>query len=329
MVQDSFSFRANGKLLLSGEYFVLDGALAWAAPCRLGQSIEIIEKQGQNRLEWLSKDVDGNNWFEVSFRFPDLEIINSSDNSIAERLSQILKAVNLQKATNFWTKSRVGTKKVITRLEFPRQWGLGTSSTLIVTIAEWAEVDPYILLADSFGGSGYDIACGMAKDPILFQKHQHLPSAWYKGSSPKADGQFVHIPFDIDFKEQIYFVYLDKKQDSRLGIRRYREQVKIKSQLIEEATQLTLGLIKASSLSDFNYMIEAHEEFISQHLKLKKAKQLYFSDYWGAIKSLGAWGGDFIMATSDRNPTETIEYFNQKGFKTILGYKELILESKS
>ena len=35
------TFNAHGKLLLTGEYFVLDGALALALPCKLGQSMSI------------------------------------------------------------------------------------------------------------------------------------------------------------------------------------------------------------------------------------------------------------------------------------------------
>ena len=44
------------------------------------------------------------------------------------------------------------------------------------------------------------------------------------------------------------------------------------------------------------------------------------SDYNGEIKSLGAWGGDFILAAG---PTNTPEYFSSKGFNTIIRYNEM------
>ncbi len=43
-------------------------------------------------------------------------------------------------------------------------------------------------------------------------------------------------------------------------------------------------------------------------------KEALFSDYDGAIKSLGAWGGDFFLATGNSN---SINYFKTKGYTTI------------
>jgi len=56
-----------------------------------------------------------------------------------------------------------------------------------------------------------------------------------------------------------------------------------------------------------------HENIISELIGFEKVKTIYFSDYWGTVKSLGAWGG------------ETKKYFNEKGFNVFLKYKELIL----
>ena len=58
---------------------------------------------------------------------------------------------------------------ITTKLTFPRAWGLGTSSTLISLIAQWAKCDPFELLFEAFGGSGYDIACATANSPISYQ----------------------------------------------------------------------------------------------------------------------------------------------------------------
>jgi hypothetical protein len=44
----------------------------------------------------------------------------------------------------------------------------------------------------------------------------------------------------------------------------------------------------------------------------------------GAIKSLGAWGGDFILASGNQ---KTPNYFHEKGFKTVISYSEMIFGS--
>ena len=51
-------------------------------------------------------------------------------------------------------------------------------------------------------------------------------------------------------------------------------------------------------------------------------KKRLFPDYPGSIKSLGAWGGDFILATGTESERE---YFKEKGYTTLRSYRELIL----
>jgi hypothetical protein len=51
----------------------------------------------------------------------------------------------------------------------------------------------------------------------------------------------------------------------------------------------------------------------------------FFPDFNGAVKSLGAWGGDFVMATHNGNPNHAVSYFRNKGFNIIFPYKELVL----
>ena len=61
---------------------------------------------------------------------------------------------------------------------------------------------------------------------------------------------------------------------------------------------------------------------MSDVLEMQTVKERFFPDFKGVIKSLGAWGGDFVMVISKENPTA---YFEEKGFKTILSYSEMIL----
>jgi len=304
-------FRANGKLLITGEYFVLDGALALAVPTLLGQTMKIHKQnKKEETFAWSSFDSDGKCWFEGQFSKNNFDPIHSSDSSIGNRLTEILNAT-ASLSSNFSANCIHEISAIETNLDFPRQWGLGTSSTLIAMIAKWAKVDSYKLLAKTFGGSGYDLACAYADQSVLYQ----LPGPIVKSSS-----------FSPDFSDQIYFVYLNKKQNSREGIQYYR---KIQRQLIGEInaiSNLTNEMINCQFQSEFARIIKDHEDLVSRTLKIKRAKDLYFSDFPGEIKSLGAWGGDFVMVTSNRPMDWVKNYFLKKGKNVFKTYKNLIKE---
>lgn len=298
-------YYANGKLLLTGEYLVLDGALAIAIPTKLGQFLT-VESNLEQKLIWESQNSKSYPWFQHTYTHLHQKI---EHNPIAERLRVIL--LQAQKQNPKFINKLVD--KVTTKLTFPQNWGLGTSSTLIHLIAQWAKCDPFELLFEAFGGSGYDIACAGATGPLSYQlQAKHKPI-------------FQPINFNPSFKDQLYFVYLDKKQDSKKGIAHYREKGKISNKKIKEISTLSTELINISELYDFEKLVEAHESIISELIGFEKVKSIYFKDYWGAIKSLGAWGGDFVLVTSNRSFTETQKYFNEKGFNVFLKYKDLIL----
>jgi len=122
-------------------------------------------------------------------------------------------------------------------------------------------------------------------------------------------------------------VYLGKKQNSRDGIQRYRALTdnNDKSQLIETINQLTLKITAATDLVSFEQLLLEHEQLIAQTLNLPRAKNLYFPDFWGEIKSLGAWGGDFVLATSTRSAAETRAYFNEKGFWDVYAFDDMVV----
>ena len=300
----SQSFYGNGKLLLSGEYFILNGAVGLAVPTQLGQSLHVQENSYQ-LISWKSFDEKKELWFEAFFSMKNFNVVQTNNVSIAKRLSQILLAVRelnpsfLQKGFD-----------VRTELTFPKAWGLGTSSTLIYMIAEWASMDAFILLEKTFGGSGYDIACAGEERSILYHKENGKPT-------------WEHCNFIPSFSNQLYFVYLGKKQNSREGIAHYKKMQQ-RTGTIEKITALTKKMLTCKSLVDFEKIINEHESIISTTLNLQKAKDLYFQDFWGTIKSLGAWGGDFVLATSDRSEKETKVYFNKKGFEVFLRYNDLI-----
>jgi len=308
-MRDQF-FYGHGKLLLTGEYFVLDGAKALALPTTVGQSMKVKYRQSyQPTLNWKSFDHTGKIWFESDYEFWHFKPIKNQENAKQDFVHQVLKAVRLQNP--HFLRDDVDVM-VETRIEFPLEWGLGSSSTFIYNIAQWAYVSPFELLKKTLGGSGYDIACAQAMGPIQF----HL-----KDGKP----QWENAAFDPKFKDQLYFLYLGNKQTSEAEVKKY-QSLKIESRdlVIKSICELTTEMMTTTQLSVFENIINEHEEIISSHLGYQKVKDKLFSDFWGSVKSLGAWGGDFVLVTSDRDFIETRDYFTQKGYNTFIPYKELI-----
>jgi mevalonate kinase len=306
-------YYSNGKLLLTGEYFVLDGATSLAVPTSCGQDL-IVNSINEPQLIWQSYTNTGACWLEAIFDLPKLRLISASfeasedggNDTLAENLKNIL--VETQKLNSSFLNSKNGFL-VKTNLTFPINWGLGTSSTLITNIANWAKVNPYQLLAATFGGSGYDIACAQNNSPILYTKNKFNPLV-------------KKVAFNPDFKNQLYFVYLNKKQNSREGIKRYRA---LKGKLVSEFQQvskLSELFLSCKNLQDFEKLMIEHELLVSKTIQLNPVQETLFSDYFGQTKSLGAWGGDFILATGN---DDTPNYFEQKGFQTVIPYADLIL----
>jgi len=300
------NFYSNGKLLITGEYAVLDGALALAVPTKYGQSLKVMPIS-ENKIIWKSIDYENHIWFEDEFSIE--QIVSGSispSNDISKRLIQILNAVKLLNPVFFNNKTGFS---ITTILDFPENWGLGSSSTLINNIASWAKVDAYKLLELTFGGSGYDIACAQHDIAITYQLKNLKPE--------------VHqINFDPKFKDQLYFVHLNKKKNSREGILQYNKNKKTVFSKISDINSITKNIIDCTSLEDFNQLINSHEVIISSIIKQPIVKESFFKDFNGSIKSLGAWGGDFVLVSSIGNPTD---YFKHKGYSTIIRYSDMVL----
>jgi mevalonate kinase len=186
---------------------------------------------------------------------------------------------------------------------------LGTSSTLINNIANWANINPYQLLESTFGGSGYDIACAQFNTPILYTRNAINPLV-------------EKVDFNLSFKAQLYFVYLNKKQNSREGIKRYKSLKGNLTSEIEQISKFSELFLVCEKLEDFENLMQEHEQLVSKTIALQPVQKELFSDYFGQTKSLGAWGGDFILATGN---DDTPKYFKQKGFETVIKYQDLIL----
>jgi mevalonate kinase len=287
---------------------VLDGAAALAVPTKQGQSLH-IELEKKQTIRWKSWDNLGACWFEATFELPTFSIVSTSDAIIATTLVDFFQVIEAE--NRFFSKQRNGFR-CETRLGFPRNWGLGSSSTLIYMLAEWTNTNPYFLLEKTMGGSGYDLACAGIDSAIIYKRNGINPSIQL-------------VDFQPNFIENLYFVYLGKKQNSREGITRYREKNTLDSSIVERISMLSNTMLVCKTLAEMEQIIETHERLVADYLALENVKSLYFADFWGQVKSLGAWGGDFVLITSSRNENETILYFQEKGFTTIIPYHKMIL----
>jgi len=52
----------------------------------------------------------------------------------------------------------------------------------------------------------------------------------------------------------------------------------------------------------------------------------YFADFEGEIKSLGAWGGDFYLISTNLSYSGVKKYFENKGLNTLFRWDDLILK---
>ncbi len=297
-------FYSNGKLLITSEYLVLDGATALALPTQFGQELVVEETQNQT-IDWTSYEVDGGIWMEVHLSIESIISGHSNDlNLQEERLLSILHQAHLMNPNLLQNSSGFSVE---THLGFPKLWGLGSSSTLINNLAQWFGIDAYQLLERTFGGSGYDIACAQHNSAILYRKNQNNP-------------EIQEIDFKPACAEHIYFVYLNQKQDSRKAIETYRTKNK-NNQSISVFDALTQAILKENDFDSMSQIVQKHEHLLSEILEIETVQKALFSDFDGTIKSLGGWGGDFVMALSKSNPKD---YFAAKGYTTMLPYSEMI-----
>ena len=307
-------YSSHGKFLLTGEYLVLKSALALALPLKLGQSLT-VETVYTPSLQWDAHHPDGP-WFSVTLNPKNLEIIDCNDPAKAEKLAQILKAVrqlnpdDLKKGLHFET-----------HLDFNPNWGLGSSSTLIANLAQWANVNPYELLKPTFGGSGYDIACATAEQPIYYQLKTEVPEP-VEGPTPLVEP----INFNPPFADHLYFIYQGQKQSSSKEIKAFLEKTNPDDlqKDIEAISEISRTVPKCESLDEFGMLMQCHERIIARCIG-QEPVQKRFPDFEGVLKSLGAWGGDFILAATEWDENQVKAFFKDKGLEVVFRYKEMVL----
>ncbi len=292
-----------GKLMLTSEYVAVDGALVLAIPTKLGQELFYTENEDQKSLIfwdayhqnqlWLKATIDYNNW----------KILETNDSKASEFILKTLK--NVQNLSEIKLKSDT-SYHIKTNLQFPSDFGLGSSSTLMNNLAEWANIDPFILNEISLGGSGYDVAVAKEKSAVLYSR---FPERVYET-----------IDFQPSFKDELIFVHLNQKQDTREGISHYRSKP-TSTELINDYSALTKKIVNSQNLEEFSELMTIHEQKLSDFLETPTVKEKYFQDCPSFVKSLGAWGGDFVLASKFG---DYIKYFEGLGFTKIFSWKDLI-----
>jgi len=220
----------------------------------------------------------------------------------------------LQKAINLspsFLKNLQGAR-VETVLDFNHAFGFGSSSTLIYCLSKWAGINPYQLQQQSFGGSGFDIACADAKGPITYQRFGEQV-------------EIKNVEISSVITDQLYFVYLGKKQHTSGSIQKFRENAAYNSSDIKSITSITDEILKTGSMDEFERLLVEHENIMSRVLRMPTIKTTGFSQYDGCVKSLGAWGGDFVLVTSRQSKEELATRMKKLGFPICFSYHDLVL----
>jgi mevalonate kinase len=308
-VKPVFQIRSNGKLLLTGEYFVLKGARALALPLRVGQELTVnAEMEKEGLLTWESGFLD-QQFLNMVLRISDFEILKSTNPLISSKLVKILGVARILNPSFLVGRDSFRVKS---HADFKSDWGFGSSSTLISNIAAWAGVDPFKLNQLTFNGSGYDVACSSAQSPIFYQLLNELP--------------VIHqASFNPPFREQLYFVYLGKKQDTRESLVLIKEKLnKAAHKTLNRISSISLELVDSENISLFETLLREHDLLVSELLDIKPVYESHFADFPGYVKSLGAWGGDFALVCRSGSEASTREYFSSHGYQTLFTYEELI-----
>ena len=297
-------FKSNGKLLITSEYLVMKGAMALAIPAKLDQELNVISTNS-DFVNWKSFNKDNQIWYEEKFFLDKGTLIyhgekNKMSDLIVRLFDYIHKFNNPEKSIG---------NEFIWKINFNINWGLGSSSTLINNLSKWAKVNPYKLLFSVFNASGYDIACCDKSNPIIFQKKDDYLSV-------------SDTTFNPNFLNNLFLIFLNKKQDTQKSVQNFLETDQSLNEGINQINEIVHEIENVKDITTFESLIERHEKIIANILQMPTIQNEKFTDYNnGVIKSLGSWGGDFVLATGDE---KSVDYFKEKGFNTIRKISDLL-----
>lgn len=326
----SGSFWSRGKLLITGEYAVLYGAGGLALPLKKGQKLVWKEgnkgsgkgKDSEKTLEWVTR-MNGKKWFSAVFRGSDYFPVTASDWAKADFLRYIIFSASEL------SDGRPLFGRVESLVDFDMEWGLGSSSSLISNIAFMFDVNPFALHFTVSKGSGYDVACARSDLPVIYRL-SYQSENYPRGNSTSAHEGIFPVPvyrtvdFNPPFRDKLFFAYTGRKQDSAVSVNKFLSGTGLDANDIADITGISEEIINAGDIGEFNRLLKEHDRILSGVLDEMPVYESMFSGFPGYVKSLGAWGGDFIMVSWDGDVKELLDLLKQKGIDVVFPYDKLI-----
>lgn len=318
-------YYGHGKLMLTGEYVSLLGAKVLALPTKLGQMMLVRTRPSHSpTLQWRGIDCEGKIWFSATFELWHFNVMSYGediDNQVPvidpNKVFYLQKLLKAARQLNPHFLRDEEDVFVETRLEFPLDWGLGSSSSLIYNVAQWAYISPFKLSANVSSGSHYDIACAQSLGPIMYQldltNEEPMPT-------------WKSVIFDPKFKDQLFFMYRGNKKDTETEIHRFKNlehSPDFLKKVVNQISEITNAMIEIEHLEKFSKLMDEHEDIIASVTDQPPLKLKHYNDFEGSIKSLGAWGGDFALIASKLPYDEIQKYFSKDEKTKVLTYDML------
>ncbi len=299
-------YYSNAKLMISGEYLVLHGATSLVVPLKVGQHMQVSVAGSEAKIRWNAREM-GKHWFFAEIDSDTWSIERTNDPIIAGNLLKWLRETAALNPSLFGRYFEIKTD-----MGFNRDWGFGSSATLTVNLAQWAQIDPFELHFRISEGSGADVAAALSDGPVLYRLINNKP-------------HYRRVNFAPSFLNMLWLVYTGKKQDTQASIKQFKNSSTPTARDLKRLDEITLEMISCSHLREFAHLMAEHEKCLSGIRNIPSLKER-FSDFAGELKSLGAWGGDFIMAASEQEEESIKEYFLKKNMQVLFSLDQIILQ---
>ena len=299
--------------MLAGEYLALYGLETFAFPVKFGQKLTVWQSESDgNELKWSSINYLRETWFTTEID-TDSVLEKTTDNAtVSGRICELIQAAK-DLNPNFMLKGRY---RVEMELEFDQAFGLGSSSTLVSLVAQWAKVDALVLQEKVFGGSGYDAAVSSVQKPLIYWRNDKNKPNW------------ALWQMDLEVSQNWFLCFPGVKVNSRRSLKEVKERLELISTDSFMMAQLDniLQQIKSADTADaMELSLEIWQAFIAQSLGLKTAYQdLKIEQMKGGLcKYLGAWGGDVFLVN------KLILNANKDKFESmeVVPWNEIVLNS--
>src|SRR5690606_41565486 len=87
------------------------------------------------------------------------------------------------------------------------------------------------------------------------------------------------VRFRPNFTQNLYFVYLNKKQNSRTAIANYKSKKLHISETVQHINHITREILQSKTLTGFCHLLEKQEANMIVMLEIHTANQQSFQDF--------------------------------------------------